>query len=205
MKDYNYEMTSLERYVNGYNAPSTASPRIINNIPTENIIATSNSVPDSYIPKSQVGWIDPYAHDAKLRSESKEASNLLLLAYRWTSLKSSILQDSGYSKDEIEAIENEAKNNGEAVNLSKYLSPEKLSLLVGKLNQEYGLKLSAQDIALFDKDPNYLENLKTKAQETIYNNANVLSEITELRLDSLQNWLTIAIGSSDTNLSSGPA
>lgn len=197
-------MTSLERYVNGYNAPSTASPRTIN-IPTENIIATSNSVPDSYIPKSQDGGIDPYAHDAKLRSESKEASNLLLLANRWTSLKSSILQDSGYSKDEIEAIENEAKNNGEAVNLSKYLSPEKLSLLVGKLNQEYGLKLSAQDIALFDKDPNYLENLKTKAQETIYNNANVLSEITELRLDSLGEWFKTAIGSSDTNLSSGPA
>lgn len=203
MKDYNYEMTSLERYVNGYNAPSTASPRTIN-IPTGNII-TSNSVPDSYITKSQDGGINPYLYDAKLRSESKEASNLLLLANRWTSLKSSILQDGGYSKDEIEAIENEAKNNGEAVNLSKYLGPEKLALLVGKLNQEYGLKLSAQDIALFDKDPNYLENLKTKAQETIYNNANVLSEITELRLDSLGEWLKTAIGSSDTNLSSGPA
>lgn len=196
-------MTSLERYVNGYNAPSTASPRTIN-IPTGNII-TSNSVPDSYITKSQDGGINPYLYDAKLRSESKEASNLLLLANRWTSLKSSILQDGGYSKDEIEAIENEAKNNGEAVNLSKYLGPEKLALLVGKLNQEYGLKLSAQDIALFDKDPNYLENLKTKAQETIYNNANVLSEITELRLDSLGEWLKTAIGSSDTNLSSGPA
>lgn len=200
MNDYNYQMTSLEWRVNPGNTGNAASSRTIN-IPTENII-TGNSVPDSFLKGSQDGGINPYFYDAKLRSESKEASNLLLLANRWTSLKSSILQDGGYSKDEIEAIENEAKNNGEAVNLTKYLGPEKLSLLVGKLNQEYGLKLSAQDIALFDQDPNYLENLKTKAQETIYNNANVLSEITELRLDSLGEWLKTAIGSSDTNLSS---
>jgi hypothetical protein len=203
MNDYNYQMISPEWRVNPGNTANAASPRTIN-IPTENII-TGNSVPDSFLKGSQDGGINPYFYDAKLRSESKEASNLLLLANRWTSLKSSILQEGGYSKDEIEAIENEAKNNGEAVNLSKYLSPEKLSLLVGKLNQEYGLKLSAQDIALFDQDPNYLENLKTKAQETIYNNANVLSEITEWRLDSLGEWLKTAIGSSDTNLSSGPA
>lgn len=200
MNDYNYQMTSPEWRVNPGNTGNAALSRTIN-IPTENII-TGNSVPDSFLKGSQDGGINPYFYDAKLRSESKEASNLLLLANRWTSLKSSILQDGGYSKDEIEAIENEAKNNGEAVNLSKYLGPEKLSLLVGKLNQEYGLKLSAQDIALFDQDPNYLENLKTKAQETIYNNANVLSEITELRLDSLGEWLKTAIGSSDTNLSS---
>jgi hypothetical protein len=200
MNDYNYEMTSPEWRVNPANTANAASPRTINIPP--NISATSNSVPDSYITKSQDGGINPYVYDATLRSESKEASNLLLLANRWTSLKSSILQDIGYSKDEIEAIESEAKNNGEAVNLSKYLSPEQLSLVVGKLNQEYGLKLNPQDIALFDQDPNYLESLKTKAQETIYNNANVLSEITELRLDSLGAWLKTAIGSSDTNLSS---
>jgi hypothetical protein len=202
MNEYNYNIGQDINRVNFIANPSLPKQEFTPIAWTGDMIP-NNQIQDEFTQRSQDGGINPYYYDAKLRSESKEASGLLLLANRWTSLKSSALQEyGGYSAEEVKAIEEDAKNKGEEVNLTKYLSPEKLSLLTNKLNQEYGLKLSAQDINAFDTNPNYLESLKTKAEETIYNNSNVLSEITELRMDSLGEWLKTAFGSSDTNLSS---